>query len=201
MRIVAGVWAGEELASPGQRVRSTAEHVRDEWLSSLEEYLQNARVLDLFAGSGALGLEALSRGAASADFVEDGPAALHALKANVAARKLHASESGRAPGRRRKTARVFKRDAVPFVRALPQGGYDIAFADPPYGSRKLDLVVGRWLEVRFAAILGVEHAAAQAVPPGGKILDFGDTRVTVYGLPARGRGDTTRPRDPRAGAP
>ena len=60
MRIVKGIWAGEELASPGKRVRATSEHVRDLWLSYLEPHLGDARVLDLFSGSGALGLEALS---------------------------------------------------------------------------------------------------------------------------------------------
>jgi len=87
MRIVSGKWAGRDLVSPGQSIRPTAEAVRDRWLEILSDSLEGARVLDLFAGSGALGLEALSRGAASVDFVENGSASLHALKANVA-RKL-----------------------------------------------------------------------------------------------------------------
>src|SRR5687768_16000907 len=103
MRIVAGRWAGRELASPGGRVRPTSEELRATWLSALEADLANARVLDLFAGSGALGLEALSRGATSADFVENGAAALHALKSNVA--KLRA----------RQLTRVFVKDALDFL--------------------------------------------------------------------------------------
>jgi len=186
VRIVKGIWAGEELASPGKRVRATSEHVRDLWLSYLEPYLDGARVLELFAGSGALGLEALSRGAFSVDFVEDGPEALHALKANVAARRLDAPSPHGSRGRRRKAARVFKRDAIPFMHALEAGAYDIAFADPPYGSKKLDLVIARWQSVRFARLLSVEHASGQEVWPGGKTLDFGETRVTVYGV--RGKG-------------
>lgn len=182
MRIVAGVWAGKELVSPGRRVRPTAEEVRDGWLTLLQPHLAGARVLDLFAGSGALGLEALSRGAAWADFVEDGAEALHALKANVAARRLRAPVPGAPPTERRKAARVFKRDAIPFVSGLEAGQYDVAFADPPYGSRKLDLVVERWRAVPFARILGVEHAPDHPVPPGGRKLDFGEVRVTVYGL-------------------
>jgi 16S rRNA (guanine966-N2)-methyltransferase len=196
VRIVKGIWAGQELASPGKRVRATSEHVRHLWLSYLEPHLEGARVLDLFSGSGALGLEALSRGAAVADFVEDGADALHALKANVAARKLRAPEVGVAPDRRRKAARVFKRDAIPFVRALEAGAYDIAFVDPPYGSKKLDLVIAQWLEVRFARVLAVEHAVDHAVPRGGKTLDFGETAVTVYGLPGRGR-SAAGPQRPR----
>ena len=128
MRIVAGTHAGRHLTSPGQRIRPTAEVVRDRWMKRLEPELEGARVLDLFAGTGALGLEALSRGAAHVDFVENGPGALHALKANVAALRVQ------------KSSRVFKRDAIPFVEALEAGAYDIALVDPPYGSKKLDRV-------------------------------------------------------------
>lgn len=199
MRIVAGVWAGRDLVSPGKRVRSTAENVRDHWLTYLGEHLENARVLDLFAGSGALGLEALSRGAAMADFVEDGAVALHALKANVAARKLRAPAKGTTPTAKRKAARIFKRDAIPFVHGLEEGSYDLAFADPPYGSKKLDLVIQRWQEVRFARILAVEHEVGHPVPHGGKKLDFGDIQVTVYGLPRRGRGGGGKRRERKGG--
>lgn len=185
MRIVAGEWAGRDLVSPGQRVRATAEEVRDRWLTYLEPYLAGARVLDLFAGSGALGLEALSRGAALADMVEDAPTALHALKANVAAFRVRPPKKGVKPTAKKKAARVFKRDAIPFVQGLAQGSYDLAFADPPYNSRKLDLVIQQWEEVRFAQILAVEHAADHEVPPGGKRLEFGEIHVTVYGQPRR----------------
>lgn len=192
MRIVAGVWSGRDLVSPGRQVRATAEAVRDRWCSFIATHLDGAGVLDLFAGSGALGLEALSRGAASADFVENGAVALHALKANVAARRLRPPRSGSPPTARRKAARIFKKDAIPFVRGLGEDAYDIAFADPPYGSAKLDLVLARWQEVRFARILGVEHAAEHRLPPGGKRLDFGDIRVTIYGLAGRRRGRSSR---------
>lgn len=201
MRIVSGVWAGEDLVSPGKRVRATAEHVRDQWLDYLGDHLKNARVLDLFCGSGALGLEALSRGAAHADFVEDSPVALHALKANIAARRLRPLAPGKSATSKHKAARIFKRDAIPFVGGLEEGSYDIAFADPPYGSRKLDLVIQRWREVRFCRILAVEHASDHAVPTGGKRLDFGEIFVTVYGLPKRtaGRGGEPVEGSPRGG--
>jgi 16S rRNA (guanine966-N2)-methyltransferase len=185
MRIVAGVWAGRDLTSPGKRVRATSEEVRDRWLTYLEPYLEGARVVDLFAGSGALGLEALSRGAALADLVEDAPVALHALKANVAALKLRPLKPGVPPTVKEKVARIFKRDAIPFVLAQTEGAYDLALVDPPYRSRKLDLVIQRWEEMRFARILAVEHAADHEVPPGGKRLEFGEIYVTVYGQPRR----------------
>ena len=168
MRVVGGKWAGRDLVSPGARVRPTAEAVRDAWMGLLEGDLLGARVLDLFAGSGALGIEAVSRGAASVDFVEDGPAALHALKANVA----------RFPLKRR--ARIFKRDAIPFVERLPASAYDLVLADPPYGSRKLDRVVRRWLEVPFAPILCVEHERAHVLPGRGHTHRFEEVSVTVY---------------------
>ena len=199
MRIVKGIWAGKELASPGKRVRATSEHVRDLWLAYLEPHLEGARVLDLFSGSGALGLEALSRGAALADFVEDGAEALHALKANVAARKLRPPEPGAKPDPRRKVARVFKRDAIPFVRALEAGAYDVALADPPYSSKKVDLVIAQWLQVRFARILALEHPVGHEVPKGGKTLDFGETVVTVYGISGRGKRPAAQDRAPGKG--
>ncbi len=172
MRIVGGKWAGRDLVSPGARIRPTAEAVRERWLDLLAESLEGARVLDLFAGSGALGLEAMSRGAARVDFVENGSASLHSLKANVAA--LRAS----------KKTRIFKRDAIPFVEALQEGAYDIAFADPPYGSKKLDRVVSRWQEVPFATILGVEHQKEHRLEGKAKRYDLpGETRLTLFRAP------------------
>ncbi|MCG6957933.1 MAG: RsmD family RNA methyltransferase [Gemmatimonadetes bacterium] len=181
MRIVAGTWAGRSLTSPGQRVRATAEAVRAAWLDALESRLRGAKVLELFAGSGALGLEALSRGSASVDFVESGASALHALKANVAAFRLRPPGTGKSTARR-KTARIFKRDAIPFVQTMPALTYDLAFADPPYRSAKLELVVARWMGVPFARVLGVEHAVDHIIPEGGRRLEVGETVVTLYGL-------------------
>ena len=168
MRVVAGKWAGRDLVSPGARVRPTAEAVRDAWLTAIADEVRGARVLDLFSGSGALGIEAISRGARSVDFVEDGPASLHALKANVAAFHLG------------KRARVFKRDAIPFVERLEAGAYDVALADPPYGSRKLDRVVRWWLDVPFATLLCVEHERSHRPPGRGRTRRYGDVCVTSY---------------------
>jgi 16S rRNA (guanine966-N2)-methyltransferase len=169
VRIVAGKWAGRHLTSPAdRRVRPTAEWVRDAWLSMLEPELEGARVLDLFAGTGALGLEALSRGARFADFVETRPASLHALKANVAALRV------------REKTRIFKKDALPFAAALEAAKYDLAFADPPYGSGQLDRLIDTWMANPFSAILTVEHAHDHALPPGGARRLFEDTAVTTY---------------------
>jgi 16S rRNA (guanine966-N2)-methyltransferase len=174
MRILKGKHAGRSLTSPGGTVRPTPEDVRDRCVTLVEDDLRGAAVLDLFAGSGALGLEALSRGARSVDFVENGPAALHALKANVAA--LRAT----------KECRVFKKDALPWIQGLEAGTYGVAFIDPPYGSKKLDRVLERWREVPFATVLVVEHDKEHEIAMKGKRHDFGGpTRVTI--LRARGR--------------
>ena len=169
MRIVAGKFAGRDLTSPNDfRVRPTAEHVRAELLDLLRGDLPNARVLDLFAGTGALGLEAISRGALSADFVETRPSSLHALRANIATFRLL------------DRTRIFKRDALPFAAALVSNSYDIAFVDPPYGSRMLDRVIVSWQSTHFARVLAVEHAADHDLPRGTARLMFEETGVTVY---------------------
>lgn len=169
MRIVGGKFKGRDLTSPGEfRVRPTAENVRGAMLDMLAPHLEKARVLDLFAGSGALGLEAMSRGASRADFVEWHPPALHSLKANIATLRLL------------RMTRVFTKDAVPFAAALSPDTYDIAFADPPYGSKMLDMVIERWHSNHFSRILAVEHASTHRVPAGAKRKVFDETAVTIY---------------------
>jgi 16S rRNA (guanine966-N2)-methyltransferase len=169
MRIVGGKFAGRDLVSPNDaRVRPTGEHVRDAIMSVLGAALTDARVLDLFAGTGALGLEAISRGAKSADFVETRPSSLHALRANVALLRM------------REKTRVFKRDALPFAGALDADAYDIAFVDPPYESRMLDRVVETWMSTQFARILVAEHSSTHVLPAGARTYRYGDTSVSIY---------------------
>jgi 16S rRNA (guanine966-N2)-methyltransferase len=169
MRIVAGKFAGRHLTSPNDfRVRPTAEHVRAAVLDLIAPELPNADVLDLFAGTGALGLEAISRGAHRCDFLETRPASLFALKANVARLKL------------RDRTRIFKKDALPFAAGLGPDAYHIAFLDPPYESRMLDRVLEGWMATRFARILVVEHARTHVLPPGVVHQRFDDTAITIY---------------------
>ncbi len=137
-------------------------------MSIVQPQLGGARVLDLFAGSGALGLEALSRGAAFAEFVETAPRSLAALRANIAA--LGAADA----------TRVRRADALREVEAMPAMSYDVAFADPPYAGGVAARVAARWLAVPFARLLGVEHAAREALPAGGETRRYGDTAVTFY---------------------
>ena len=130
--------------------------------------LKGAKIADLYAGTGALGLEAMSRGARSVDFVESNPEALHALKANIA--KFHAKER----------TRIFKRDVLPFLEGVQPPGYDIAFADPPYQSKQATRVAERWLAAPFSRVLLVEHSKELELPKGGRTLQWGDTAVTLY---------------------
>lgn len=130
--------------------------------------LDGARVLELYAGTGAVGLEALSRGAAAADFVENNPAALHSLKANIARLRV----SGR--------TRIFKRDALRWVHGLGPDRYDIVFADPPYGSRQTDRLVDDWLEAPYSAVLTLEHAPDHELRGGGRTYRQGTSGITVY---------------------
>ena len=114
-------------------------------MSILAPELPGARVLDLFAGSGALGLEALSRGAAHATFVELAPASLEALRGNVEALGV----DGRATVRRG--------DALRFARGLGTGEYDVAFADPPYNADAADRLIALFRATPFASMLSVRR--------------------------------------------
>ena len=121
MRVVGGEFAGRRLAAPrGRSVRPTADRVREAVFSILGP-LAGLRVLDLFAGSGALGIEALSRGAREATFVDSSPAAARAVRENLA--------RVRSPD-----GRVFRADAMSFLRGAARHGesWDLVLCDPPY---------------------------------------------------------------------
>ena len=137
-------------------------------MSIVQPLLPGARVLDLFAGSGALGLEALSRGAASVDFVENAPLALRTLRDNAEALGAGTAFT------------VHRRDGIRFLDGVEAAAYDVAFADPPYRLGLSAQVADRWLGVPFAAVLGVEHAAAEPMPEGGDTRRYGDTAITFY---------------------
>ena len=128
----------------------------------------NPNVLDLFAGSGALGLEALSRGAVSAEFVEIGQRSLAALRDNVAA--LGAEDR----------AVVRRMDALRFLEGIDAGAYDVAFADPPYRLGLAEKVAARWLDAPFSAVIGIEHEKRVTLPGDGDRRVYGDTVVTFY---------------------
>ncbi len=171
IRIIAGEFRSRRLKTPASdRVRPTADRVREAWFSILERAVRHARVLDLFAGSGALGLEALSRGAVSADFVEVHRLALAALKANVTALKVA------------DRAVIHRADALKFAETLRPGQYDVAFADPPYEGDQAARLVALFRVTAFARVFSIEHAADRPIP-GDDTRRYGDTAVTFIYAP------------------
>ena len=137
-------------------------------MSILQLDLPGARVLDLYSGSGALGLEALSRGAVSAEFIERDPKSLRALEENINA--LGASE----------LVTVQRQSALSFAGGLGPLDFDVAFADPPYASGDAQRLAKRWIEKPFSKVLSIEHSAKDAMPEGGVTRKYGTTAITFY---------------------
>ena len=187
VRLIGGRWRGSKLPvadSPG--LRPTADRVRETLFNWLAPVLPGAHVLDLFAGSGALGLEALSRGAASAVLVEHEP--------GLAARLLEATR--RLPGG--EAASVVQADALAWLPAQPRSTFDIAFLDPPFAAGLWDKVLPA-LEPLLAddAWLYVEAPLAERVVVAGgwSLHREGRTREVRYALYRR----LPEPPEPAAG--
>ncbi|MEO7206368.1 MAG: 16S rRNA (guanine(966)-N(2))-methyltransferase RsmD [Steroidobacteraceae bacterium] len=159
VRIIAGAWRGRRIHFPDMpALRPTPDRVRETLFNWLQHSITDARVLDLFAGSGALGLEALSRGAREAVFVEQFPAAARPLQEQLlrfgAAAKSRVLEMG--------AARFLRTSGAPF---------DIAFLDPPFGTNALAeyiplLDTGDWLKLGSLVYLENERAAGVPALPG-----------------------------------
>ncbi|MGZ3320113.1 MAG: 16S rRNA (guanine(966)-N(2))-methyltransferase RsmD [Xanthobacteraceae bacterium] len=164
MRIVGGRLRGRPLAAPtSQAIRPTADRLRESLFNILvhayDDPVTDARVLDLFAGTGALGLEALSRGAAFALFIDEGAQARALLRENVATLGLGG------------VSRIFRRDATRLGAAHPIEAFSLAFLDPPYGRGLAEQALasaraGGWLAPGALAV--VEEAAKPGfnVPEG-----------------------------------
>jgi 16S rRNA (guanine966-N2)-methyltransferase len=169
MRIVGGEWRGRTIRAPrGSLVRPTLDRVREAWMSIVQPWLTDASVLDLFSGSGALGIEALSRGARSATFVDSDPRSLAALRSNLAL--LGAAHR----------ATVLRADALRFASALAPDAYDVVFADPPYATDACVRLADRWLNAPFSSVIGIEHSRDTVMPAGGDTRRYGDSGVTFY---------------------
>jgi 16S rRNA (guanine966-N2)-methyltransferase len=164
MRIVGGALRGRTLAAPkSQAIRPTADRLREALFNILVhaygDPVGGARVLDLFAGTGALGLEAISRGAAFALFVDDDAAARALIRENVAALGLGG------------VTRIFRRDATRLGAAHPVEPFSLVFLDPPYGKGLSEQALvsaraGGWL-ANDALIVVEEAADAGFTPPDG----------------------------------
>lgn len=156
--MVAGSARGRRLVAPaGRATRPTSDRVREAVFSSLESagLVEGARVVDLFAGSGAMGIEALSRGARHATFVESAPAAVAAIRANLVACGLA------------ERAEVVRADVLRWLAGPPAPGpFDLAFVDPPYAFDRWDVLLDRLP----AAVAVLESAAPVAVGEGWEVL-------------------------------
>ena len=175
MRVVAGRHGGRRLAAPrGVRTRPTSDRVREALFARLAD-LDGARVLDLFAGSGALGIEALSRGAASATFVDSSPAAVRAVRDNLATLGVEAE--------------VRRADARAFLRGARNAGreYDLVLIDPPYRHASAlagDLAAALPPVLAPGARVAVESDRRVPLDLGMALLDerrYGDTLIRIHG--------------------
>lgn len=174
MRIIAGEWKGHRIqAPPGRGVRPTTDRIREAWMSALGGAMVDARVLDLFAGSGALGLETLSRGACEAVFVEKSRSALKALRRNI--QTLGAGER----------TRVVGADVFSFLGRPAEPEFELALADPPYGRGYARRLFEQMSRSPFARELWVEHHSKETMPelPGLRQRTYGDTTLSHWETP------------------
>lgn len=182
MRVVSGTARGVSLrAVPGKRTRPTTDKVKEAIFSMIGPYFDGGAVLDLFAGTGALGIEALSRGAERAVFVDIEPQSIQVIKANLQAAKLESQ------------AEVYRNEASHAVKALLRRGlkFDYVFLDPPYRMKQMDELLEAMQGqdsglIRSGGTVVLEHDADTAFPDEIGMLrcrrraNYGDTAVSVY---------------------
>lgn len=187
MRVIAGTHRGRRLSGPqGTTLRPTSDKVREALFSILGHRVLGSRFLDLYAGTGAVGIEALSRGATVVTFVESDPKALRVMRKNLTACGL----LDRAELRVGPTKTFFKR---------PQwwnGPYDIVFADPPYAATEaVDLVLESWGIELLAenAVMVIEQDVRATLPTATdrahliRRYDYGDSALFLYGPATQNR--------------
>ena len=176
-RIIGGQWRRRRLKFPElPGIRPSPDRVRETLFNWLRDALPGARCLDLFAGSGALGLEALSRGAASVMFVDSEPRVIEALRSHL--QMLHADG-----------AELLQADALTFLRS-PASAFDIVFLDPPFNSPLLAqsaaiLETGSWLTRRAYVYLEYAHIAAPTLPAGWELIRESRAGRVGFGLARR----------------
>lgn len=182
MRIVGGKFKGHSIAPPqGSATRPTTDRVRESIFNILAHgveglEIEGARVLDLFAGTGAMGLEAISRGARFCQFVDDSADARGLIRKNA--------DSLGVIG----LAKIWRRDATDLGPCAPQPGFDLVFADPPYGKglgekALRSLIDGQWLNPNAIVVLEESVKAELASASGLTLIDerdYGDTKVRFY---------------------
>jgi 16S rRNA (guanine966-N2)-methyltransferase len=182
MRIVGGKFRGKNLVGPASlATRPTSDRVRESLFNILAHGvegfdIEGARVMDLFAGTGALGLEALSRSAKFCQFVEESAEARGVIRKNA--------DSLGAIG----MCKIWRRDATDLGSCSPQSPYDLIFADPPYNQglgekALLSVIAGQWLSPGGVIVLEESEKAEIADVSGISLLDqrsYGETQVRIY---------------------
>jgi 16S rRNA (guanine966-N2)-methyltransferase len=182
MRIVGGRFKGHSIAPPhGSATRPTSDRVRESVFNILAHGIEGlnidgARVLDLFAGTGAMGLEAVSRGARFCQFVDDSTEARGLIRKNADALGVVG------------LAKIWRRDATDLGPCAPQSGFDLVFADPPYGKglgekALASLVSGQWLNPGATVVLEESQKAGVSAVAGLTLIDerdYGETRIRFY---------------------
>lgn len=179
VRIIGGEWRGRRLPVPSSGVRPSADRVRETLFNWLQPRLRDARCLDLFAGTGVLGFEALSRGAREVLMIDSDPSVITRLQETRA--RLAAER-----------AEILRYDALAWLAAAPVLPYDIVFVDPPFAAGVADgvlaLLARGWVAVD--GVVYVEAPAAPTLPAGWTILRQGHTRQVVFSLVAPAAADT-----------
>ena len=178
VRIVGGRWRGRRLVIPsGTEVRPTPDRVRETLFNWLAPSLPGAQCLDLFAGTGVLGLEALSRGAAGSTFVEHDPVLVRALEDRISALAAE--------------ARVFHEEALEFLASRPRRPFDIVFVDPPYATGLAQVLeeLAAWLASGHLVYVerpvergGDSLGDAVAAAPGVQLVKQGTAARVAFGL-------------------
>lgn len=175
LRIIGGQWRGRKLHFPdGEGLRPTTDRVRETVFNWLQPVIAGARCLDLFSGSGALGLEALSRGAGEVLFIERNPQAVKALKENLALVQAANAE-------------VHQGDALAYLRSEPKP-FDVVFLDPPFRQDLLTpalklLAEGGWVTTGSRIYLELESEQGEPVlPPGWTLLRSKQAGQVAYHL-------------------
>jgi 16S rRNA (guanine966-N2)-methyltransferase len=188
VRIIAGAYKGRRLATPrGETTRPTADQVRIALLDTLMPWLPEARVLDLFAGAGGVGLEALSRGAAHVTFVERDARAVRALRANVTTLGVE------------RAARVVRDDVLRALGTLRRAGegFDVVFLDPPYDGDDVAATLAALGDAELltgGAVVVAQHLTKRPPAPAAGSLAafrtrrFGETTLTFFRRGAPGAG-------------
>ncbi|MBX9742466.1 MAG: 16S rRNA (guanine(966)-N(2))-methyltransferase RsmD [Chthoniobacterales bacterium] len=180
MRIIAGSAKGIILKQPASVTRPTMDRVRAAVFSMLGERIPHARVLDLFAGTGAMGIEALSRGAASVLFVEQNSQCVEVIEGNLKVTRLH--------------GKIVKRDVLTWLAHAPNETFDLVFADPPYPDREGNNLASSLLAaphlvntIASEGLLVLECKRNQELPEvfGLEVLIdrvYGVTRIVIFRL-------------------